>query len=319
MLNAYDALKTSIGSIELDYCIYNASGPKCTTLDELLTLRDSNYTGAVLTKSCTLNARNGNDPPKYFANQLGSLNSNGLENLGHRFYADIAPNMTSKTKPYIISIAGLTYEDNKQILLNLTNHSQIEYISSIELNLSCPNILGKSQVGYDFESMEKYLDLISDIWPKKFGVKLPPYFDMQHFQQAATILNKYPELQYVTCINSLGNALIIDGVTESVTIHPKNGFGGLGGIYIKPTALANVRQMYLLLRPGIDIIGVGGITTGMDAFEHILCGAKAVQIGTQLYEEGVGCFERIATELLEIMDRKGYRHIEDFRGNLNLI
>ena len=27
---------------------------------------------------------------------------------------------------------------------------------------------------------------------------------------------------------------------ESVVIRPKNGFGGIGGEYIKPTALANV-------------------------------------------------------------------------------
>ena len=53
---------------------------------------------------------------------------------------------------------------------------------------------------------------------------------------------------------------------------------GLGGGYVKHTALANVRQLSLLLakkgRADVDIVGVGGVATGRDAFEMILCGAK---------------------------------------------
>ena len=36
---------------------------------------------------------------------------------------------------------------------------------------------------------------------------------------------------------------------ESVVIRPKNGFGGIGGEYIKPTALANVHAFYQRLNP----------------------------------------------------------------------
>ena len=63
---------------------------------------------------------------------------------------------------------------------------------------------------------------------------------------------------------------------------PKNGFGGIGGEYIKPTALANVHAFYQRLNPQIQIIGTGGVLTGRDAFEHILCGASMVQVGTTL-------------------------------------
>ena len=54
---------------------------------------------------------------------------------------------------------------------------------------------------------------------------------------------------------------------------------------MKQTALANVRQMSQLLEPNIDVIGVGGVHTGKDAFELILCGAKAVQVGTRHFRE----------------------------------
>ena len=85
---------------------------------------------------------------------------------------------------------------------------------------------------------------------------------------------------------------------------------------MKYTALANVKQMRELLDESIDVVGVGGVQSGRDAFEMILCGAKAVQIGTCHWVEGPGCFDRICDELREIMKEKGYTKVDDFRGKL---
>ena len=84
----------------------------------------------------------------------------------------------------------------------------------------------------------------------------------------AEILNKFP-LVYVNSINSIGNGLYIDSDKEEVVIKPKGGFGGLGGEYVKPTALANVRAFAQRLKPEIKIIGTGGITWKR-CFEHLL-------------------------------------------------
>ena len=48
------------------------------------------------------------------------------------------------------------------------------------------------------------------------------------------------------------------------SLNQKGGFGGLGGEYVKPTALANVRAFAQRLKPEIKIIGTGGITCGKD-------------------------------------------------------
>ena len=72
----------------------------------------------------------------------------------------------------------------------------------------------------------------------------------------------------------------------------------------------------MLLDKSVSVIGCGGIKNGQDAFEHILCGASAVQIGTQFMREGTGCFERIESELLALMKEKGYNSINDFKGKL---
>jgi dihydroorotate dehydrogenase (fumarate) len=86
---------------------------------------------------------------------------------------------------------------------------------------------------------------------------------------------------------------------------------------IKPVALANVRAFWKLFEGRIPIIGVGGVVTGTDAFEHLLCGASAVQIGTVLVEEGIGAFERLARELSAVLIRKGYASPAACRGKLN--
>lgn len=50
----------------------------------------------------------------------------------------------------------------------------------VELNLSCPNVPGKPQIAYDFETTEILTEVFS-YFTKPLGVKLPPYFDIVHF------------------------------------------------------------------------------------------------------------------------------------------
>ena len=305
------SISTKIANSVLSSCLYNASGPLCTEASELHAIGESSA-GAILSKSATLQERLGNETPRCVETPWGSINSMGLPNKGYEFYAQFSEEAKSHNKPYFISVSGLSHEDNLHIIQSL---SEYNHIAGIELNLSCPNVPGKPQTGYDFEQSRHLLEMVFSVTKKPIGVKLPPYFDMPHFEMMATVLNDFP-ISFVTCINSIGNGLVIDPNLESVVIKPKNGFGGIGGDFIKPTALANVRKFYTLLDKKVAIIGCGGVKNGMDAFEHILCGASAVQVGTQFMREGVGCFERITNELTEIMREKGYNDIESFKGKL---
>lgn len=307
-------ISTRIGNIYLDNCLYNASGPLCTTGKELDNIGRSR-SGAILSKSCTLNRREGNAHPRYVDTPWGSINSMGLPNEGYLYYAQNAAGMEIFEKPYMVSVSGMTLEENHTII---SHFQSVSGVAALELNLSCPNIAGKPQTGYDFEQMRRVLDAVMGLQKIPIGVKLPPYFDVVHFHQVAELLNAYP-LTFVTCINSIGNGLVLDVATESVVIKPKDGLGGIGGDYIKPTALANVRMMRLLLRPEISVIGCGGVKTGSDAFEHLLCGADAVQIGTQFAKEGTACFARIADELRQVMQQKGYTQLSDFKGKLKTL
>ena len=307
--------KTQIAGVTLPSAVFNAAGPKDVTFEELSVLAESG-SGGVVIKTCTLDPREGNEEPRYCDVPLGSINSMGLPNLGLAAYIEMLPKLKSLTKkPIIASLAGMKPDDFPV----LTKAFQESEVDLIELNFSCPNLKGKPQIGYDFDMTERLLkDLFALGGKKPIGIKLPPYFDPVHWDTAANIFKKFP-IAFLTCINSVGNTLIIDAEKEVPLIRPKGGFGGLGGEYIKPVALANVRAFSQLLGDRMQIIGVGGIKTGVDAFEFILCGADAVQIGTQFMQEGPACFARIDRELSEILQRKGYANVASAKGKLKVL
>ncbi|HFR3410876.1 TPA: dihydroorotate oxidase [Streptococcus suis] len=303
---------TTLGGFSFDNCLMNAAGVWCMTKEELDGVKNS-AAGTFVTKTATLEYRAGNPEPRYKNVPLGSINSMGLPNQGLDYYLDYLLELQEEEpeRTFVLSLVGMSPDETHTILKKVQDSA---FQGLVELNLSCPNVPGKPQIAYDFETTETILREVFAYFTKPLGIKLPPYFDIVHFDQASAIFNQFP-LKFVNCVNSIGNGLYIED--ESVIIKPKNGFGGIGGEYIKPTALANVHAFYQRLKPEIQIVGTGGVLTGRDAFEHILCGASMVQIGTTLQKEGLVAFDRITQELRDIMAEKGYETIEDFRGKLH--
>ncbi|MGZ8382251.1 MAG: dihydroorotate oxidase, partial [Nitrospira sp.] len=301
-------LSTTIAGVTFPSCFMNASGALCVTRDELEALGKSGA-GAIVTKSMTIESRQGNPTPRYYGFPGGSINSMGLPNLGYRAYAELIPLLKRFGKPVIASVAGLGEEDFPTIA-EAINAAKPDLI---EVNLSCPNIPGKPQIGYDPETSERVLKKVRPLIMVPMGVKLPPYFDPAHHEAMGKVLGRCG-VDFLNMINSVGNGLVVDPEREAVVIKPKGGFGGLGGRLIKPVALANVRAFYKLFDGKMPIIGTGGIVEGMDVFEHFLCGASAVQIGTVLVEEGLDVFGRLEAELTAVLRRKGYQSIVECQG-----
>ena len=303
-------LTVDIAGVKFPSCFMNASGALCVTENELMALGGS-HSGAIVTKSMTLEARQGNPMPRYHGFPGGSINSMGLPNLGYKAYAALIPALKQFGKPVIASVAGLCEEDFPTIA-EVINHANPDLI---EVNLSCPNIPGKPQIGYDADTSERIVKRLRKIVTVPMGVKLPPYFDPAHHKLMGDVLTRCG-VDFLTLINSVGNGLVVNPDAETVVIKPKGGFGGLGGAMIKPVALANVRAFWKHFHGTMPIVGTGGVVDGVDAFEHVLCGASAVQIGTVLVEEGLQVFERLEHELTACLGKKGYKTIGDCRGKL---
>lgn len=279
--------------------IMNAACPKASTLEDLRELEKCPYTCAIVTKSCTYEPRQGNEYPNYWGNDDLTINSIGLANPGKNYYTQLG----AFSKPLYLSVAGLTEEDNVGMISDiayLTSYGA-RYIDAIELNLSCPNVQGKQQVGYDLDATQSLLEKLQSYGGMdriSIGVKLPPYLDRIQLENMAGLLAGYP-IDFVTCINSLGNGLILDDNYEPV-IAPI--YGGIGGNeVVKAIGLSNCKQFRKLLPSRIEVIGCGGITTGRDVKEYLqYAGCSKVQIASAFMREGISCFERITKEYLAL-------------------
>lgn len=318
------SLETTLAGISLKTCVYNASGPRSGNSAALAKVAGSKA-GAILAKSATVASQNGNPQPRtwHAPDDKASMNSEGLPNNGIDYYIEgttisetLAGCPEGSTKPYMVSISGKTLDDNLAMLDKINKST--ENIALVELNLACPNVIGKPIIAYDFDQLKMILETIqSKKYSVKLGLKLPPYLDSKQLAQAASIINEYSEMvSYVASINTIGNALSVDPVSEAPFISSNNGLAGLSGPAVKYTALANVRQMRQQLDESIDVVGVGGVESGTDVFLFLLCGATAVQVGTCHWKEGAKCFDRICDELETVLQEKGYSSVQDVIGNL---
>ena len=72
--------------------------------------------------------------------------------------------------------------------------------------------------------------------------------------------------------------------------------------------------MRRLTQGKIVLVGVGGVSSGADAFAKIKAGATLVQLYTALTYQGPALVARIKRELLQHLDREGHHAIDTAIG-----
>ena len=90
--------------------------------------------------------------------------------------------------------------------------------------------------------------------------------------------------------------------------------GGLSGAPLFEPSTRILREMRRRLGAQVTLIGVGGISSGEDAYTKIRVGASLVQLYTALTYEGPSLVGRIKRELLRCLERDGFAHVSDAVG-----
>ena len=231
---------------------------------------DVGILGGISSKGLTINPKDGNEGIRVFETNGGMMNSVGLQNPGiDRFIEEEIPRMRALGTNIIANVGGGCLEDYEAAITKLRGTD----IDMIELNISCPNVKSggmafgiKSEVAYD---VVKRIKAIAD---KPLMVKLSPnaedIVDMALKCEAAGA-------DSISLINTL-KGLAIDPYKRKAVFN--NVYAGLSGPAVKPVALRMVHEVAKAVE--IPVIGLGGITTGIDAIEFMMAGASAVQIGT---------------------------------------
>ncbi|GBG25503.1 Dihydroorotate dehydrogenase quinone, mitochondrial [Hondaea fermentalgiana] len=114
------------------------------------------------------------------------------------------------------------------------------------------------------------------------------------------------------------DGLIVSNTTiarpETLVSDARGEVGGLSGMPVKDKSTAVIRDMYRLTQGKVPIIGVGGISTGIDAYEKLKAGASLVQLYTALTYQGFPLVNRLNRELKVLMERDGYHTIAEVVG-----
>lgn len=226
--------------------------------------------GGIALKAVTAQKRLGNPPPRIAETASGMLNAVGLQNPGiDQFIKKEVPFFKKIDTMFFANVAGSTLKEYIEVIDKLRDAP----VDFIELNISCPNVKeGGVAFGAKPESIYNIVKEAKAHAKQPLIVKLTPNtLDITENAKAA----QEAGADGISLINTLlGMAVDADSrrpILSNIT-------GGLSGPAIKPVALQMVYKASKAV--SIPIIGMGGIMTGIDAVEFLLCGATAVMCGS---------------------------------------
>ena len=299
-------LRVNIGRLNLQNPVMTASGT-FGYRREFNDFVDLNRLGAIIVKGLSMEPSMGNPPPRIVETGCGMLNAIGLENIGIKaFVKDKIPFLKNFSTPVLVNIYGKTLEEYALLASFIDD---IEEISGIELNISCPNVkLGGVAFGVEPKSAYQVVKAVREKTKKPLMVKLSPNVtDITAIAKAA----EEGGADSLSLINTI-TGMAIDINTGRSRLG--NITGGLSGPAIKPVALRMVWQTVQAV--SIPVVGVGGIMGAGDALEFLIAGASAVQIGTANFVNPSATMETI-DGIEAFLKEKKIEKISDIIGSFS--
>ena len=291
-------LSTTLGNAWFPSPLFTASG--CASSGkELAQFIDLREIGAVVTKSVMSKPRHGRPTPRMAETPSGMINSIGLQGPGiDAFLAHDLPWLVSQKARVIVSIAGETVEEYATLARKVRSAPGI---SALEVNISCPNVENRGLVfACDPEASRRVIDGVR----KTLGGELPIIAKL-----SPDVTDLVSIAKGVVDAGADGLALINTVLSMVINLdtmrpHLAGKTGGLSGPAIRPIAVRAIYQVHEAL-PNVPILGMGGVSSGRDALELILAGAKGVSIGTASFGDPAAIIT-IQNELIELLKARGF-------------
>jgi dihydroorotate dehydrogenase len=254
----------------------------------------------------------GNPKPRVFRlvedqaliNRLG-FNNLGSENVKSRIRSNlpngllginVGPNKDSKDRlnDYLIGIR--------------TFHDVADYIT---VNISSPN----TENLRNFHDEIKFDELMSSIEKEKIKlkskipivVKISPDVSDNQVNFISEILLKYKVSTIIVSNTTEDNRKNLQNISK----HQK---GGLSGKPLEEKSNILIAKFYNLLKGKTQIIGVGGIDSGISAYKKFLAGANYIQLYTGMVFQGPNIVGKIKKELKELLINDGVTNFKEIIG-----
>lgn len=260
----------------------------------------------------------GNDKPRIFrlADDLAIINHLGFNNKGTKY----AENKLRKLNLNSLSkgIVGINIGKNKE-----SKDYVNDYIYCLEklgplahyvaINISSPNTPGLR----DLQNRGQIEILVKSL--KDTKNKLPSLENTPIFFKIAPDMNEEQirDIALMSLANNIDGLIISNSTVDRPSTLKsvlKNEIGGLSGkpLFLKSTLM--LKKMYSLTNGQVPLIGVGGVSNGLECYEKIKAGASLVQLYTALTYENPGIILKILAELVNLLKTDGYKNIKEAIG-----
>jgi len=271
--------------------------------------------------SVTAHPSSGNPRPRSFRlpadraliNRMG-LNNHGAERIAsrlrrlrHKPHIPVGINIAKTPHEKLVGKAAINDYCQSFILM-------AQLADYVTINISCPN----TSTGKTFEDAERLDALLHALFTTRRAlditvpvlVKLPPsispkiVFDSL-IHEIITVSLEHGVSGFIASNTSQDRT----GLTTSSKILGRIGAGGLSGHPLLERTLQLVRYVYRQTEGKVPIIGVGGIDSSEAAFRMLRAGASLIQIYTGLIYEGPRLIRNIKEDLVNLVEKEGYKTV----------
>jgi len=259
-----------VKELRINSRIMNASGVLSFPSDKIRGL------GAFVTKSISVERKEGNENPVMIEAEHGFINRMGLPNPGCHSFAEELKEYTGSI-PLIISVFGFSANEYVKVIKALE-----EFAIGFELNFSCPNVTHGTLVSTSKKLIKNYMKRIRDCTEKILIPKLSPLSSRE--------------------IGRICQEQGADAITLSNTFPTEK--GGLSGQYLKFDNFRRVKSFKKVLK--IPIIACGGISSNpfqavTDIKMYKLLGASFFQIGSGFAYKTVEEINKYLSEIKKLL------------------
>lgn len=293
-------LRVNVGGLALANPVMPASG---TFSEGLAPIVPFARLGAIVTKTFTVEIRDGNPTPRVAEIGRGMLNSIGLPSRGLDYFLDATvPLYENAGSPLVASISA----PSADAFGRLAGALERPGVAAIEANISCPNL---EEDGRAFAMYARSTEAV--VRKMRAATRLPLWVKLSPNTSEIADVARAAEAGGADAL-VMGNTILAMGI-DIETFQPKLGnvMGGLSGELVKPIVL---RMTYQCARAvNIPVIGCGGIATAEDAIEYLLAGATAVQVGTATFVRPTAMLD-VIEGIEAFCKRKGIAKVKELIG-----
>ncbi len=257
----------------------------------------------------------GNPKPRLFRlsadraviNRMG-FNNDGLEAVAARL----------RLRANTTGCVGVNLGKNKESVDAAADYSALAsglapYADFLVINVSSPNTPGLRAL----QSIEPLLEIVRaarsardtavTINPPPLLLKISPDLQSAEVDDIAKV-----------ALDEKLDGVIVSNTTlarpSSLSAPEKTEAGGLSGAPLFEPSTQLLRRMYELTNGAVPLVGVGGVSSGADAYAKIRAGASLIQLYTALVFDGPVILSKIKRDLAVLLERDGYTSVADAVG-----